>query len=80
MEPGPKKLLDQVRDATRLPCRRRTVQTLLHPHRRSLRQLDKTLYLFSQYTPSCQDVRTGSSGPRSVTHLAVEGNVAAPIR
>jgi hypothetical protein len=31
MEETPKKLLDQVRDAIRLPCCRRTVQTLLDP-------------------------------------------------
>jgi hypothetical protein len=39
-EHRPKKLLDQVRDAIRLPCCRRTVQTLVHPHRAGPRQLD----------------------------------------
>ena len=41
MGPTSKKLLDRVRDAIRLPCCRRTVQTLFHPHGAILHQKAK---------------------------------------
>lgn len=47
---------------TRPSSRHHPPQTLLHPYRAGLRQLDQTLHLLSQRAPACRDGRATSSG------------------